>query len=95
MIDYHARRMEFLWVRWYENLDDNPVEAGWSKRRLDRLQFPPMEEQGSFGFVDPGSILRGCHLKPAFALGLRHPNGTGTSECARNGKDWRMYYVNR
>lgn len=95
MVDYHARRMEFLWVRWYEDLDDIPVEASWSRRRLDRLQFPPMEEEGSFGFIDPGNVLRGCHIKPAFAFGLRHSNGMGISECAKNGKDWKIYYVNR
>ena len=30
MIDYHAHRMEFLWVRWYDNLDDVPVQIYWS-----------------------------------------------------------------
>lgn len=95
MMDFRARRMEFLWVRWYENLDDMPVEAGWSRKGLDRLQFPPMDGTEAFSFLDPANVLRGCHLLPACVGGLQHVNGTGTSECAQNGKDWKEYYVNR
>jgi hypothetical protein len=96
MIDYSTRRMEVLWVRWYETMDNIPVEAGWSSRQLDRVQFPPLDEDRSFGFIDPANVLRGCHLIPVFALGPRHTAaGLGISECAQNGKDWTAYYVNR
>lgn len=96
MLDYRARRVEFLWVRWFRNLDDDlPVQDSWTRARLDRLDFPPMDEEDAFGFVDPAHVLRGCHLIQAFSAGMRHLNQKGVSECARNAKDWRLYYVNR
>jgi hypothetical protein len=95
MLDYNARRMEFLWVRWFANVDDEPVQNGWARAQLDRLEFPPMTDEGSFGFVDPAHILRGSHLIQAFSLGMRNENGVGISECARDVKDWRQYCVNR
>lgn len=95
MLDYRARRMEFLWVRWYDNIDNQPVQNGWAKMRLDRLEFPPMNDEESFGFVDPAHVLRGCHLIPAFAAHMRNADSVGISECARDSQDWRRYYVNR
>ena len=95
MLDYNARRMEFLWVRWYEVVDDCNVQAGWKSARLDRLRFPPMDEDESFGFVDPAHILRACHILPMPAAGCRHPKGGGISLCAKNSDDWHQYCVNR
>ncbi|KAG6904162.1 hypothetical protein DXG01_012165, partial [Tephrocybe rancida] len=46
--DYHPRRVEFLWVRWY-----TLVEEGCGSRRLDKLCFPSLADEHSFGFVDP------------------------------------------
>jgi hypothetical protein len=97
MLDYRARRMEFLWVRYYQNLDNvsEPVNIGWANAQLDRLEFPPMSEEDSFGFIDPAHVLRSCHLVPKFAAGMRHPDGHGISECARDVNDWHQYYVLR
>jgi hypothetical protein len=95
MLDYRARRIEFLWVRWFINVDDTPVQAGWDLRRLDRLQFLPMSEEDAFGFVDPKHVLRGCHLMPCFSAGKRHADGIGISACAQDSKDWRQYFVGR
>jgi hypothetical protein len=102
MLDYRARRMEFLWVRWFENVDDEPVQNGWVRRQLDRLHFPPLNDESSFGFIDPSNVLRGSHVIQAFSFGLRHPDAAGISasardisKSARDSKDWRYYYVNR
>jgi hypothetical protein len=95
MLDYRARRVTFLWVRWYEILKDIPAQQGWENAQLDCLQFPPMSEADSFGFVDPADVLRGSHIIPSFSVGPRHTEAVGVSECARNSQDWRQYIVNR
>jgi hypothetical protein len=95
MLDYRARRMEFLWVRWFANRDNEPVQNGWARAQLDRLEYPPMNDEESFGFVDPAHVLRGSHLIQTFVLGMRDADGADISECARDSKDWHQYYVNR
>jgi hypothetical protein len=52
-----------------------------------------MHRNDSFGFVDPGDVLRGCHILPAFAKGKQQANGVGVSRCAKDGKDYKLYYV--
>ncbi|KAF7965828.1 hypothetical protein HWV62_41270 [Athelia sp. TMB] len=59
------------------------------------LRFPPMASSGAFGFVDPSTVLRGCHIVPACASGQLHSDGIALSRCARDGKDWLQYYANR
>jgi hypothetical protein len=93
MRDYEARRLEFLWVRWYEVVD--PASSGWNHSRLDSIRFRPMNEEDAFGFVDPRDVLRGCHIMPNFANGKRHADGVGISRYARDGKDYKSYYVGR
>ena len=90
--DYIARRLEILWVRWFEVRD---VSAGWDHTTLDSLRFVPMSQDDVYGFVDPSSVLRGCHLIPAFASGRMHPDGVSASQNTRDGTDWKYYYVNR
>lgn len=60
-------RMEFLWVRWFER--DNSAPTGPQVWRLDHVSFVPSTDDRAFGFVDPASVIRGCHLIPAFARG--------------------------
>jgi hypothetical protein len=93
MRDYEARRMDFLWVRWYELVD--PASSGWRTSKLDSLRFLPINEPSAFSFVDPKDVLRGCHILPRFAKEKRHTNGVGNSRCAKNGKDYNCYYVGR
>jgi hypothetical protein len=95
MLDYRARRMEFLWVRWFENVNEISVQDSWSTGQLDVLKFPDMYHEDAFGFVDPTHVVRAFHALPRFARGLRHPDEIGISECARDSKDWKMYYANR
>jgi len=93
MTDYKARRLDFLWVRWYEVEDSG--SAGWISSKLDTLHFPPMDGEFSFGFVDPDDVLRGCHIIPTFAKGKRHSDRVGVSRCAKDGNDYHQYYVGR
>jgi hypothetical protein len=93
MVDYDPRRVEFLWVRWYEHLDAIP--SGWDARRLDRIRFPSVNDEESFGFLNPSDVLRGCHVIPAFMKGLSHGDGKGLSFYARDSSDWAGYYVDR
>ena len=93
MRDYKARRLDFLWVRWYEVVD--PASSGWSSSQLDCVRFLPMSRDDAFGFVDPTDVLRGCHIMPNFAKGKRHADSVGVSRCAKDGKDYNRYYVGR
>jgi len=93
MRDFEARRFDFLWVRWLDVV--NPGSSGWNTTKLDSVYFPPMNENYSFGFVDPKDVLRGCHILPAFAKGKRQEDGIGISRCAKDGKDYNQYFVGR
>lgn len=93
MTDYRPRRMDFLWVRWYQRIET--IHAGWGARRLDRLEFPAVGEENAFGFIDPADVLRCCHIIPAFSSGRVHADGRGLSFCAGDSSDSKSYYVNR
>lgn len=93
MVDYQPRRLDFLWVRWYRRM--GMVRAGWDVRKLDRVHFPPMTDDGAFAFIDPADVMRCCHIVPAFSRGKAHVSGKGLSLCARDSSDWVAYYVNR
>ena len=90
--DYLPRCLEFLWVCWFEVVD---VPAGWEHAALDSLRFVPMSQDDAYGFIDPANVLRGCHLILAFASGRMHPDGVSVLQDARDGADWKYYYVNR
>lgn len=93
MVDYVARRLDFLWVRWYRY--SGAQSPGWKDYKLDMLNFPPVAHDDSFGFVDPQDVIRGCHVLQAFKRGKSHANGISISRCAGDGADWRNYFVNR
>lgn len=92
-VDRSPIRMEFLWLRWYEQVD--AARTGWAAQRLDRLRFPPLANEDSFGFLDPADVLRGCHIVPVFWKGRRHADGCGLSSHSKDKTDWAEYYVNR
>jgi hypothetical protein len=94
MVDYTPRRLDFLWVRWYQL--ETAEATGWAARKLHRLLFPPMSTDHAFGFVNPADVLRSCHIIPAFAKGRRYADTGrpgGLSGCAGDSKDWNQYYV--
>lgn len=95
MIDYNPIRFDFLWVRWYKEIPGETTTMSNRQLpfRLHQLTFPPMADDGSFGFVDPADVLRSCHIIPAFSQGNFGDLGGGMSKCARDSKDWKAYYV--
>ena len=93
MLDYNARRLDFLWVRWYQYGSTQSV--GWQDYKLDPLHFPPVSSEHAFGFVDPSDVLRACHIIPAFKTSKVHADGISISRCASDSADWRKYFANR
>ena len=53
--DFQSRRIEFLWVRWFEVTQDC---SAWEQHALDTVRFVPMADEDAFGFVDPADVLR-------------------------------------
>ena len=94
MLNYEVMRFDFLWVRWFQ-VSTNPANAGWEASRLDRVSFPPMAQTDAFDFVNPEHVLRSCYLSPVFSEGKRHQDGRGLSKIAKDGQEWKGYYVNR
>ena len=94
MRDYAPRRLEFLWVRWFQRVE-LPDLAGLGANCLDTVKFLPMARDDAFGFVDPNDALRGSQLIPAFRRGKVHSDAKGLSKCAGDAQDWRIYCVNR
>lgn len=93
--DFRSRRVDFLWVRWFELVPERTVVHGWEQNALDTVRFLPMADEDAFGFVDPADVLRGCHVIPSFVDGPLHPNGVAISRCAGDSEDWKRYYINR
>lgn len=87
-------QIEVLFVRWLAPLSDH--QSGMSCTRLLKVAFIEESDCDAFGFLDPGQVIRGAHLIPAFASGrgttsLRH----GKSFARQCGEldDWEAYYV--
>ncbi|KAF6745698.1 hypothetical protein DFP72DRAFT_856106 [Ephemerocybe angulata] len=40
-------------------------------------------------------VLRACHIVPHFQLGRRYADGVGKSLLARDGLDWKSYFIDR
>jgi hypothetical protein len=88
------QRLEVLWVRWLAGLRGH--KSGMKYARLPKVAFVEESDRDAFGFLDPGQVIRGAHLIPAFASGrgvssLRH----GESFARPGGEldDWEEYYV--
>ena len=88
---YLPIRLEFLWVRWFQQ----EHWGSWERHELERLSFPPMANEESFGFLDPSEVIRSCHLLPVISIGKRYADGRGLSCSARDSDDFHQYYVGR
>lgn len=91
MIDYQPRRLEFLQIRWFQHTEN----AGWESRRLDALEFLPVDEQDAFGFLDPADIVRSAHIIPKFSQGPAPPSERQLPPNMKKIIEWQSYYVNR
>ena len=90
-------RMNILFVRWFRQ--DVNYPAGWSEKRLLRLQFYPQESTDAFGFINPDTVVHGVHIIPAFGFG--HTDellGPSQARRQKDGEaldtDWKYYYIN-
>ena len=88
---YLPVRLEFLWVQWFQQ----ECQGSWERHELERLSFPPMAKEESFGFLDLSEVIRSCHLLPVFSIGKRYADGRGLSPSARDSDDFHQYYVGR
>lgn len=89
-----SHRMEFLLVRWYDEVGQEMT--GWRYRRLNRLRLAPLEDDDTFAIIDPADVLRAFHIIPRFTLGkYYHVESLGVSNLANDKADWKEYYVNR
>lgn len=89
--DYTPQRFNFLWVRWFKRVSP----GSWRAHRLERISFPPMADESSFGFLDPNDVVRACHVIPAFSFGVRYPDSQGLSVSAQDSADFCQYYIGR
>ncbi|KAG1881540.1 hypothetical protein C8R48DRAFT_587375 [Suillus tomentosus] len=87
---HESRRIEFLLVRWYESVQSHT----WDTGGLGRVHFRPLQSPMAFGFIDPGVVLRGCHVIPAFSRDQHNPGERGISPLAGDRYDWHEYYIN-
>ncbi|KAG2359098.1 hypothetical protein BDR07DRAFT_1186300, partial [Suillus spraguei] len=88
------RYIDVLWVRWMAALRNH--KSGMKHNRLPKIAFVEELDLDAFDFLDPGQVIRGAHLIPAFAS----QRGTST---LRHGKllacpmgeldDWEEHYV--
>lgn len=91
-LDRKARRFDVLWVRWYQELED---EMRWSDSRLDRLSFYALDEINATDFLDPAHVLRACHVIPRFSLGKVVGRAPEYSPLTKASDDWVEYVINR
>lgn len=82
----------FLWVRWLRR--DETLSSFVTARRFDRVSFVPYDspDEEPFGFIDPGTVIRGCHLIPDFNLG--RTDELMPASIFRDGEgDWKRFCV--
>jgi hypothetical protein len=60
---HESHQIEFLFVRWYKYIQHHD----WETHTLGCVRFLPLLNPDAFGFMDPGAVLRGCHIIPAFS----------------------------
>jgi hypothetical protein len=70
-------------------------DHAWDTCTLGHIRFRPLANEDAFGFLDPGVVLRACHIIPAFSRPQRNPGECGLSPLAGDKHDWPEYYVNR
>lgn len=88
------QHLEILWVRWFAPLQSH--KSGTRYARLPKVAFVEECDTDAFGFLDPGQVIRGVHLIPAFASGRGVSSLCHGKTLARPGEeldDWEAYYI--
>ncbi|KAG1779850.1 hypothetical protein EV702DRAFT_954890, partial [Suillus placidus] len=81
--------IKFLFVRWYKTIQSHT----WDTHTLGWVRFLPLENPNAFGFMDPGDVLRVCHIIPAFSR-RQCDQSNSISPLAGDKHNWHEYYVN-
>lgn len=87
-------RTDVLFVQRFGLSSD--VHGGRAAKRLHSASFIPDDDPSAFGFLDPGLVVRGCHLIPDFVRG-RTSWRLALSIARRpeeSNEDWDAYFVN-
>jgi hypothetical protein len=84
--DFSSRRLNFVWVRWYQV--DRQGEG------YTIVSFPDLSDPAAFSFLNPSDILRGCFIIPYFSKGLKGDK-KGKSARAQDREDHAAYVVNQ
>lgn len=85
-----GRRVDFLWVRWLGQ--DVEESADFPMPRVGFVQDNPGP---SFGFIDPGDVIRSSHFIPHFKDGRRSDILDSASVVQDPQGDWQYYCVNK
>ena len=89
-------RIDFLWVRWLGQ--DPDWKSGHITCQLEKVGYVPFGDDScgpAFGFVNPESVIRACHLIPAFHEGTT-PDLLPPSEFLDTKQgDYVNFFVNR
>lgn len=88
------QHIEVLWVRWLAILQSH--RTGMNHGRLPKIAFVEESDLDAFGFLDPGQVIRGAHLIPAFSSGRGTSSLRYGKSLARPGgelDDWEEHYV--
>ena len=92
LYETNESRVEFLWVRWLNR--DPHQQAGLAARRLERLTLALLDNTDAVSFIDPSTVIHGCHLMPAFHHGFAPVVGFPSIANDTSGNS-RYYYVGR
>jgi len=81
----------FLWVWWFKR-DQLPSFA--MTRQFDRVGFVPYDspDEEPLGFIDPATVICGCHLIPDFNIGRTHELMPASIFQDSDG-DWKKFCV--
>ena len=82
----------FLWVWWFKRDESLPSFA--TTRQFDRVAFVPYDspDKEPFGFIDPETVIQGCHLIPDFNTG-RTRELMPALVFQDEGGDWKQFCV--
>ncbi len=91
-------RMEFLWVRWF-GVEPGQYHHGFHLARLPKIGFVESSDDYTFTFLDPGQVIRGAHITPAFFKGhisalLPAMKSQAWVLSPDKTDDWVSFYVN-
>jgi hypothetical protein len=88
------QHLEVLWVRWLAVFQDSRFSM--KNARLPKVGFVEEADQDAFGFLNPGQVIRGVHLIPAFAAGQgvsRLRPGKSLARPDGQEDDWEEHYI--